>query len=80
MKRTEVKFGDIVHSNDDTMIEVHHIGENGEVCYCSYADNARERLGEPPYSRFYGYIGECRKCTEEEIKIYRKYLERLYQI
>lgn len=71
MKATDVKFGDIIHSNDDTMIEVHSIGEDGEVFYLSYADGARGELGKPPYIDYYGFIQECRECTENEKELYK---------
>lgn len=47
-----LKFGDIVHSSDDTLIKVHHIGKNGEVYYMAYADAARGRLQKEPYTFF----------------------------
>lgn len=30
--------GDVIHSSDDTLIKVHHIGKHGEVHYMAYAD------------------------------------------
>lgn len=39
-----LKFGDIVHSSDDTLIKVHHLGINGDVYFMAYADAARGRL------------------------------------
>lgn len=63
-----LKFGDIVHSSDDTLIKVHHIGINGEVYYIAYADAARGRLQKEPYTFFYGYISFCHQATEDEKK------------
>lgn len=63
-----LKFGDIVHSSDDTLIKVHHIGKNGEVYYLAYADAARGRLQKEQYISFYGYISSCYQATEYEKK------------
>ena len=66
MDTHSLKFGDIVHSSDDTLIKVHHIGKNGEVHYMAYADAARGRLQKEPYTCFYGYISSCYQATEDE--------------
>lgn len=61
-----LKFGDIVHSSDDTLIKVHRLGRNGEVYYMAYADAARGRLQREPYTRFYGFISSCHQATEDQ--------------
>lgn len=63
-----VNRGDIIHSSDDTLINVHHIGKNGEVFFLAYADNARGRMQSKPYYCYYGYISECYPATEEQKK------------
>lgn len=67
-----VNRGDIIHSSDDTLIKVHHIGKNGEVFFMAYADNVRVRIQSKPYYCFYGYIKECYPVTEEQ----KKWLEK----
>lgn len=66
MNKEEVHYGDIIHSNDDTLVKVHHIGDNGEVYYFAYADNARGAMGEKPYNRFYGNIYNSYPATPEQ--------------
>lgn len=66
MRREDVNYGQNIHSNDDTIIKVHHIGDNGEVHYFAYADNARGRMGKEPYKEFYGYIDQCYPTTPSE--------------
>lgn len=61
-----VKKGEIIHTSDDSLIKVHHIGENGEVFYMAYADNARGKIQECPYAHYYGYISSCYTATEEQ--------------
>lgn len=68
MNLHSLKIEDIVHSSDDTLIKVHHIGKNGEVHYMAYADAARGRLQREPYTRFYGFISSCYQATEDQKK------------
>ena len=68
MNLHSLKIGDIVHSSDDTLIKVHHLGINGEVYFMAYADAARGRLQREPYTRFYGFISSCYQATEDEKK------------
>lgn len=53
------KKGDVIHSSDDTLVKVHHIGKRGEVHYMAYADAARGRIQNRPYISYYGKISEC---------------------
>lgn len=66
MTKEEVHYGDIIHSNDDTLVKVHHIGNNGEVHYLAYADNTRGKMGEEPYKSFYGNILHSYPATKEQ--------------
>ena len=67
MEKNDVKYGDIIHASDDSLVMVHHIGKLGEVHYLAYADAARGRIGEPPYDRYYGTIDKCYPATDTEI-------------
>jgi hypothetical protein len=75
MEKESIKKGDLIHSNDDTIIQVHHIGEYGEVYYLAYADNARGQIGSEPFDRHYGYIGECHEVTEAETEWFNFWLD-----
>lgn len=55
--------GDVIHSSDDTLIKVHHIGKHGEVHYIAYADGARGRIQNEPYYNYYGKIHECYQAS-----------------
>lgn len=61
-----VNRGDIVHASDDSLVLIHHIGAEGEVYYEAYADNARGRLQDEPYTCHYGFITSCYPATEKQ--------------
>lgn len=58
--------GDVIHSSDDTLIKVHHIGKYGEVHYIAYADGARGRIQNEPYNNYYGKIYACYPASISE--------------
>lgn len=64
MNADEVKEGDIIHSDDDSIIKVHHIDDEGYVHYMAYADCARGCIQVAPYPRTYGTIDECYPASE----------------
>ena len=79
MKKEEVKYGDIIHSNDDSIIKVHHIGDEGEVFYIAYADNARGELGHIPYTHSYGTIDECYEASAHEKEFLENWIKEAEQ-
>ena len=76
MNANEVKPGDIIHSSDDTIIKVHHIGDGGEVHFMAYADAARGRMGEEPYRKYYGFIQDCHPATDEQKQWLEEWIEK----
>ena len=64
MNANEVKEGDIIHSDDDSIIKVHHIDKDGGVHYMAYADCALGSIQVAPYLHTYGTIDECCPASE----------------
>lgn len=71
-----VRKGDIVHAADDSLVQINHIGLNGEVHYKAYADAARGQLQYGPYTYFYGYITDCYPATEKQKQWLRKWISK----
>lgn len=71
-----VRKGDIVHAADDSLVQINHIGPNGEVHYKAYADAARGQLQYGPYTYFYGYITDCYPATEKQKQWLRKWISK----
>lgn len=71
-----VRKSDIVHAADDSLVQINHIGPNGEVHYKAYADAARGQLQYGPYTYFYGYITDCYPATEKQKQWLRKWISK----
>ena len=70
-----VNSGDIVHASDDSIVQIHHLGANGEVHYIAYADNARGELQDKPFTCYYDIITNCFPATEKQKRFLRKWIK-----
>ena len=59
-----------------SLVQINHIGPNGEVHYKAYADAARGQLQYGPYTYFYGYITDCYPATEKQKRWLRKWISK----
>lgn len=72
----EVRCGDIVKTLDNLLVQIHHIGEFGEVHYIAFADKEYGEMQRAPYRCTYGYIGHFYVATIKEKTWLRKWIKQ----
>lgn len=72
----EVRCGDIVKTLDNVLVQIHHIGEFGEVHYIAFADKEYGEMQRAPYRCTYGYIGQFYVATIKEKTWIRKWIKQ----
>lgn len=72
----EVRCGDIVKTLDNVLVQIHHIGEFGEVHYIAFADKEYGEMQRAPYRCTYGYIGQFYVATIKEKTWLRKWIKQ----
>lgn len=72
----EVRCGDIVKTLDNLLVQIHHIGELGEVHYIAFADKFYGEMQRAPYRCTYGYIGHFYVATINEKTWLRKWIKQ----
>lgn len=72
----KVRCGDIVKSLDNVLVQIHHIGEHGEVHYIAFADKYYGEMQRAPYCCTYGYITQFYTATIKEKTWLRKWMKQ----
>lgn len=72
----KVRCGDIVKSLDNALVQIHHIGEHGEVHYIAFADKYYGEMQRAPYCCTYGYITQFYTATIKEKTWLRKWMKQ----
>lgn len=72
----KVRCGDIVKTLDNVLVQIHHIGEYGEVYYIAFADKYYGEMQRAPYRCTYGYIEHFYVATIKEKTWLRKWIKQ----
>lgn len=72
----KVRCGDIVKTLDNVLVQIHHIGEHGEVHYIAFADKEYGEMQREPYRCTFGYIQDYRQATIKEKTWLRKWIKQ----
>lgn len=72
----KVRCGDIVKALDSSLVQIHHIGEHGEVHYIAFADKYYGEMQSAPYRCTYGYITQFYTATIREKTWLRKWMKQ----
>ena len=72
----KVRCGDIVKSLDNVLVQIHHVGEHGEVHYIAFADKEYGEMQRAPYRCTYGYITHFYTATIKEKTWLRKWIKQ----
>lgn len=72
----KVRCGDIVKALDNSLVQIHHIGEHGEVHYIAFADKYYGEMQRAPYRYTYGYITQFYTATIKEKIWLRKWIKQ----
>lgn len=72
----KVRCGDIVKALDNSLVQIHHIGEHGEVHYIAFADKEYGEMQRAPYRYTYGYITQFYTATIKEKTWLRKWIKQ----
>lgn len=72
----KVRCGDIVKSLDNVLVQIHHVGEHGEVHYIAFADKYYGEMQRAPYRCTYGYITHFYTATIKEKTWLRKWIKQ----
>lgn len=72
----KVRCGDIVKTLDNVLVQIHHIGEFGEVHYIAFADKEYGEMQRAPYRCTYGYITQFYTATIKEKTWLRKWMKQ----
>ena len=72
----KVRCGDIVKALDNVLVQIHHIGEHGEVHYIAFADKEYGEMQRSHYRCTYGYIGQFYTATIKEKTWLRKWIKQ----
>lgn len=72
----KVRCGDIVKALDNSLVQIHHIGEHGEVHYIAFADKEYGEMQCAPYRYTYGYITHFYTATIKEKTWLRKWIKQ----
>lgn len=72
----KVRCGDIVKTLDNVLVQIHHVGEHGEVHYIAFADKEYGEMQRAPYRCTYGYIGQFYVATIKEKTWLRKWIKQ----
>lgn len=72
----KVRCGDIVKTLDNILVQIHHIGECGEVHYIAFADKYYGEMQRAPYRCTYGYITQFYTATIKEKTWLRKWIKQ----
>lgn len=73
---SKLRCGDIVKTLDNTLVQIHHIGEHGEVHYIAFADKYYGEMQRAPYRCTYGYIEHFYIATIKEKTWLRKWIKQ----
>lgn len=72
----KVRCGDIVKALDNSLVQIHHIDEHGEVHYIAFADKYYGEMQRAPYRCTYGYITQIYTATIKEKTWLRKWIKQ----
>lgn len=72
----KVRCGDIVKTLDNSLVQIHHIDEHGEVHYIAFADKYYGEMQRAPYRCTYGYITQIYTATIKEKTWLRKWIKQ----
>lgn len=72
----KVRCGDIVKALDNSLVQIHHIDEHGEVHYIAFADKYYGEMQRAPYRCTYGYITQFYTATIKEKTWLRKWIKQ----
>lgn len=72
----KVRCGDIVKTLDNVLVQIHHVGEHGEVHYIAFAYKEYGEMQRAPYRCTYGYITQFYTATIKEKTWLRKWMKQ----